>query len=66
VDDGTRADSKRGPGRFRGAGLVALNPVIQPSSTRRRRGNDGGDWSRGRGRFRAINRIGFGADDDLT
>jgi hypothetical protein len=26
VDDGTRADSKNGPGRFRGAGLVALNP----------------------------------------
>jgi hypothetical protein len=49
VDDGTRADSKKGPGRLRGAGLVALNPsqicegvgaglqvkaVIQPSSNR--------------------------------
>jgi hypothetical protein len=75
VDDGTRAYSENGPGRFRGAGLVALNPqpncegagaltsgqshhptVIQPSSTRRRRGRLGG-------RFRGINRMGLGADD---
>jgi hypothetical protein len=29
VDDGTPADLKNGPGRFRGAGLVALN--LQPN-----------------------------------
>jgi len=62
VDDGNRADSKNGPGRFRGAGLVALNPQpnwegagspdfrSKPSSNRHPRDgagrDDGGDWWR--------------------